>query len=136
MAVEIRYIELKAPANWDSGPAWIGKVKLSKTGTTVYFDDKALRKRQGVSGNHYDVETGDEYWISRVKKVGTNRHWAGHGKILLARDAVDAFLAITGRRSIDTSKYEIVDIPERYPIDRIHALNNTTPENLYQAGSE
>jgi len=42
MKTEIRYIELKTGN--DNGPAWIGKVKLSKTGRTIYFNDKAFRK--------------------------------------------------------------------------------------------
>ena len=79
MQNEIRYIELKTGYS-DDGPAWIGKVKLSKSGSTIYFDNKAFRKLQNTMGNYYDVETKEYYWISGVKKNGTDRHWAGHGK--------------------------------------------------------
>jgi len=40
----------------------------------VYFDDRALKRFNGIQGNFYDVETLEEYWISGIKKDGTNRH--------------------------------------------------------------
>ena len=36
--MNIKYIELKTGYN-DDGPAWIGNVKESKSGKTVYFND-------------------------------------------------------------------------------------------------
>ena len=74
------YIEHKTDQN-DCGIAWIGKVEFSKSGQTVYFNNKALKKLKtgGVSGNHYDLETGEEYWISGVRRNGQDRHWAGEG---------------------------------------------------------
>ena len=74
--MDIRYIELKTGYN-DDGPAWIGNVKESKSGQTVYFNNHAFQKYNGVRGNYVDVETGEEYWISRPKKNGQDRHWAG-----------------------------------------------------------
>ena len=120
---EIRYIELKTGYS-DDGPAWIGKVKLSKSGNTIYFNNQAFRKHQGIAGNYYDVETQEEYWISGIKKDGFDRHWAGHGKVVMDRDIVMDYLAITGRKTIDQGRYEIVDIPVAYPIDRINELEN------------
>ena len=71
MKPQIKYIELKSGYS-DDGPAWIGLVTFSKTGRTVYFNGKAFKslKPKGISGNHYDLETGEEYWISGVKKTG------------------------------------------------------------------
>ena len=48
----LKYIELKA-GHSDNRPAWIARVKLSKTGRTVYFGAKALRRAtgRGISGN-------------------------------------------------------------------------------------
>jgi len=97
MKDEIRYVELKTGYS-DDGPAWIGKVKLSKSGNTVYFNDKAFRKWRGAGSNYYDIETHEEYWISGVKKDGSDRHWAGHGKIILAKNIVADYLAITGQK--------------------------------------
>ena len=123
MKYEIRYIELKTGYS-DNGPAWIGKVRLSKSGNTIYFNDKAFRKRRGVSGNFFDVETYEEYWISGIKKDGSDRHWAGHGKIILGKNIVEDYFKVKGKREIHKGQYEIIDIPEAYPIERIQALEN------------
>ncbi|CAN5298354.1 hypothetical protein BH09SUM1_BH09SUM1_09370 [soil metagenome] len=39
----IKYIELKTNHD-DSGPAWIARVKLSRSKQAVYFGDKMLRR--------------------------------------------------------------------------------------------
>ena len=91
----LKYIELKTRQS-DKGPAWIAHVTMSRSGTTVYFHGKALRRGGGVSGNHFDVETGDEYCVSGVKKDGTDRHWAGSGKVAIEASVVRAYLDATG----------------------------------------
>ncbi|MBK8336894.1 MAG: hypothetical protein IPL03_09970 [Sterolibacteriaceae bacterium] len=50
----LRYIELKSGFG-DSGPAWIGRVTLSRSKTTVYFNGRALKRTKGggVSGNKW-----------------------------------------------------------------------------------
>jgi len=121
--MEIRYIELKTGYN-DNGPAWIGKVKLSKSGQTIYFNDKAFKKCRGTYANYYDIETNDEYWISNVKKDGTDRHWVGSGKIIIDSNILAEYLEITGQAILNPSRYEIIDIPEVYPIDRIKQVEN------------
>ena len=129
MKSEIRYIELKT-GYADNGPAWIGSVKLSKSGSTVYFNNNAFCKCKGVSGNYYDVETYEEYWISGVKKDGSDRHWAGNGKVYIEKDVVADYLAITGQQSLNQRLYEIVDIPKEYPVDRINKLANRKWQSL------
>ena len=79
------YVELKVPG--DNGPAWIGWVSFSKTGRTVYYRGRQLRRAQGVSGNDVDVDTGEEFWISGVKKNRQDRHWAGSGPVEVDSDA-------------------------------------------------
>lgn len=117
------YIELKSGYS-DDGPAWIGRVKYSKTGQTVYFNDKGFQKSPGISGNYFDVETGEEYWISGVKKNGEDRHSAGSGKVMIDRKIIDDYLTITGQISIDNRRLEIVDIPDVFPVDRIKKVVN------------
>jgi hypothetical protein len=56
----LKYLELKS-AYSDNGPAWVAKVGVSKSGRTLYFNGKALKRAQGISGNHVDLETGEEY---------------------------------------------------------------------------
>jgi hypothetical protein len=82
------YLENKSEAG-DREQARIGWVTFSKTGRSIYYRGKRFQrvKGGGISGNYFDVDSGDEYWISGVKKTGTNRHWAGGGEILIDDDA-------------------------------------------------
>jgi len=111
MQERLMYIELKTGHN-NNGPAWIGKVNFSKTATTIYFNNKAFKKAQGVSGNYFDIENGDEYWISGIKKNGEDRHWTGKGKIKIKIDksVVEDYLKKTGEASINKSKFELIEI--------------------------
>jgi hypothetical protein len=86
----IMYVELKSGD--DHGPAWIGRVRYSKTGRTVSYRGRTLVRRQGASGNHVDETTGEEFWISGVKKDGTDRHWAGGGPVAIDSDVLDEYL--------------------------------------------
>ncbi|MBI5025351.1 MAG: 1-deoxy-D-xylulose-5-phosphate synthase [Nitrospirae bacterium] len=65
----IMYIELKTDL---AGPARIGRVKLSKTGKSIHYKDKTFQtlKGQGFKSNYFDVDSGDEYWISGCRKDG------------------------------------------------------------------
>jgi hypothetical protein len=67
--------------------AWIGWVAFSKTGRTVYTRGLKLHRYNGATGNHVDPLTGDEYWVSGVKKDRTDRHWAGSGPVDVEADA-------------------------------------------------
>ncbi len=64
-------------------------------------------KGGGISGNYYDLERGNEYWVSGIKKQGSNRHWAGGGKINIEESAVDEFLLITGANKLDLKVFNI-----------------------------
>jgi hypothetical protein len=77
---QIMYVELKSGFG-DSGPAWISRVRLTKSGCGVYFRDKLLLRGNGIRGNFFDEETGEEYWVSGIKKNGQDRHWAGSGTV-------------------------------------------------------
>ena len=81
------YVELKTGYN-DNGPAWIGRVSFSKTGRTIYYRGKSLRRIPGggISANYRDVETDEQYWISGVKKNREDRHWAGAGPVVIDED--------------------------------------------------
>ncbi|MFT3951315.1 MAG: mannose-1-phosphate guanylyltransferase [Oscillospiraceae bacterium] len=121
---EIMYIELKSGYS-DNGPAWIGRVKYSKSGQTVYFNDRAFCKGSGhYYGNYTDAETGEAYWISGVKQNGGDRHWAGSGKITVQRLAAAEYMELVGLSALDPRRYTIEDIPEVYPVERIAALAN------------
>jgi hypothetical protein len=110
----LKYLELKSGYS-DDGPAWIAKVGVSKSGRTLYFNGKALKRRNGVAGNHFDLETGEEWWISSVKKNGSDRHSAGSGKVSIEFGVIEEYLAAMGVSELDRSRFEI--IPDLKPTD-------------------
>ena len=73
MIHDLMYIELKTGYS-DDGPAWIGYVKTSKSKKTIYFNNHAFQKYNGGYSNYVDIENGDEYWISGLKKRESNRY--------------------------------------------------------------
>jgi hypothetical protein len=127
----LRYIELKSGYSNDDGPAWIGYVTPSKTGRTLYFNGRGLMKlkgqRRGDSGGNYvDVENGESFWVSGVKKNGEDRHWAGSGKIQIEEAAVTEYLRVIGANSLDSSRCEVTNSVRATDIERLSKLANTT----------
>lgn len=119
----LKYIELKTEQP-HKGPAWIARVTLSRSGATVYFNGKALKRGTGVSGNHFDTATGDEYWVSGVKKDGSDRHWAGSGKVAIEASAVPEYLELIGAEELDETRLQVIeDLPQTGP-GQFHALEN------------
>jgi hypothetical protein len=126
----LRYIELKSGYS-DNGPAWIGYVTPSKTGRTLYFNGRALRKLKGANrgcdgGNYIDMETGESFWVSGVKKNGRDRHWAGGGKILVEEAAVAEYLETTGAAALDKSLHEVTRSIVPTDIERFERIANTS----------
>lgn len=124
MKTEMKYIEQKTGFS-DNGPVWIGLVRFSKTGSTIYFNGKAFRKGSGISGNHFDIETGDEYWISGVKKNMKDRHSAGGGTIYIEHRVLEDYLQLVEKTHLDNHKYEIID-----------SIAETTPQHFYEFENE
>lgn len=112
MESRIMYIEHKTLQN-DKGIAWIGRVEFSKSGQTVYFNNQAFKKLKngGIAGNYYDIVSGDEYWISGIKKNGQDRHWAGSGKIKIDEQIINEYLSMVNFEILDDRNFEIVSIP-------------------------
>ena len=66
------YIERKADSL--NGPARIGRVTFSQTGRTLEYGGRRFQKsKSGFKWNHFDVESGDEYWISGPRRDGQDR---------------------------------------------------------------
>lgn len=109
MKSKIMYLENKSQGH--SGSAWIGFVEFSKSGQTVYFDGKALKKLKnpGINANHFDIETGEEYWVSGVKKNGQDRHWCGGGKIMIDKNSIDEYLKLVDFNVIDEKYFTIIN---------------------------
>ena len=124
----IKYIELKSGYS-DNGPAWIAEVEFSKSRTTIYFNGMAMGRGNGISGNYFDYETGNEYWVSGVKKEGGDRYsWARNHKIFVDEDIVEEYLKIRGLETLDKSKYEIVKLNKSFDKSKSHEYQNASSE--------
>lgn len=90
----LMYVENKS-GEIDGANGRVGWVTFSKTGQTVYYRGRQLQKVRGggVRGNFLDATTGEEYWVSGVKKRGSNVHWAERISIEIDADALDAYHA-------------------------------------------
>lgn len=109
MKTEIVYVEIETGSNHD-GKAWIGKCFFSKTGQTIYFNGNVYRKGKGFSSNYLDIETGNGFWISGVKKNGTDRHRFGKGIIEIDESIVPEYLKIIGEAELQKNKFKIVKL--------------------------
>jgi hypothetical protein len=54
------------------GAARIGLVRFSKTGRTLYYGGRSFRSLDGsgYKASHYDVDSGEWYWISGCRADG------------------------------------------------------------------
>jgi hypothetical protein len=96
MKSRIMYIENKAASL--NGPARIGRVSYSKTGKTLYYRGKAFQSlKGGYKANYFEMESGDEYWISGCKKHGGDRLYVSAIPIEIDEDVrVEYWGAIRG----------------------------------------
>ena len=91
------YVENK-DGDIDGVQGRIGWVTFSKSGRTVYYRGRTLKRSRGggIRGNFFDESSGEEYWISGVKRKGANRHWAERIEVLVDPDAVEEFNRLRG----------------------------------------
>ena len=129
LRTELKYIELKSGFS-DNGNAWIGLVSFSKSGKTIYFNGKAFQSLNGmgISGNYFDLESGDEYWISGVKKDMSDRHKFGGGKIYVEKRILSEYLQTIGKTELPKTDYELTEVETEKPIERINELENEKTE--------
>lgn len=95
----LMYVEHKGERHDERGEAWIGWVTLSKTGRTVYTRGLRLQRVRGGlgCGNHVDLDTGEEYWVSGPKRNGQDRLY-GAAPVYVEPDAREAYRRLrTGR---------------------------------------
>lgn len=94
MKSRMMYIENKV-----TGEAHIGMVTFSRTFRTVYYKDKEFARisKGGITGNHYDVKTNEEYWISGPKKRGGDRLYDPIN-LIVDEDAKEEYEALRGRK--------------------------------------
>lgn len=92
----IMYIEDKSAGL--EGPARIGRVYFSKTGKTLYYRGQRFQslKGTGFKANYYDVDSGDEYWISGPRKDRNDRLYGGCGGVEIDDDIRDEYFEDIG----------------------------------------
>ena len=89
----IMYVEYKGDSLIGKGR--ITRVKFSKSGKSVYYQGKRLEtlSGQGFKANYFDVDTGEEYWISGCKKNGEDTLYPGviriEDDVLLSKSKVE-----------------------------------------------
>ncbi len=88
------YIECKA-GNL-TGEARIGRVTFSQTGRTLYYGDRKFRslKGKGFKSNYYDVDTGEDYWISGPKRNGGDALYGGKTPIVIDEDVREEYWSV------------------------------------------
>jgi hypothetical protein len=91
LAGRIMYIECKAGGL--TGPARIGRVTFSKTGRTLYYRGQRFLslKGAGFKSNYYDLETGEDYWISGPKRGGGDALYGGRTPIEIDEDVREEY---------------------------------------------
>lgn len=127
MKKELIYVELTNGFNHDE-KAEIGFGFYNRTRSTVYFNGRILGKGKSIVGNFVDIETGENYWISGTKRNGTNRHWAGKGKIYIDKTAVTEYLNHTNQIALPTNKFVIKEFDNEPKVKRATEIENTKKE--------
>jgi len=94
MARRIMFVQLKTGYNTDQGPSWIGWVDFNRTWNTARFHGRELRRDQGIDSNFFDVETGEDFWLSGPKRDRTDARYGPATTVVDedAREAYEAFL--------------------------------------------
>lgn len=93
----IMYIENKSTGL--EGDARIGRIYFSKSGKSVYYDGKRFQslKGSGFKSNYFDVDSGDEYWISGPRKDRSDRLYSGSKDVQIDDDVREEyFLYLNG----------------------------------------
>lgn len=78
----------------------------------------------GVSGNYQDIQTGEEYWVSGVKKHGKDRHWSGSGPVLIEKEAVSEYLQIRGINELDPKNFQVTESIIKTNIEHFKEIEN------------
>lgn len=121
MTTKLIYVELKTGYN-DDGPAWIGHGMYNRTGKTLYFNGQVF-SGSSTTGNHKHVGTGNQYWVSGVKKNGKDRRYAA-GKIYIDTDAVADYKQLRGIDKLPESIYTVITFDKTINKESYHEIQN------------
>ena len=81
MPDRIMYVQLKTGYDIDRGPAWIARVRFTKTWRTAHLHGRTLKRVTGTAyanaeANFYDVESGEGFWLSGPKRDRTDGRYS------------------------------------------------------------
>ena len=96
----LMYVENK-DGEIDGAAARIGWIEFSKSGLSIHYRGRTLARAKGagIRGNYFDTETREEYWVSGVKRRGSNAHWAESVRVIVDDDARAAYAAARVRKA-------------------------------------
>ncbi|MEP3639952.1 MAG: 1-deoxy-D-xylulose-5-phosphate synthase [Paracoccaceae bacterium] len=94
----VMYIEAKSEGL--EGPAVIGRVYFSKSGKTIYYKGLSFQslKGAGFKANYFDIESGDQYWISGPRKDQNDRLYGGNLGVLIDDDVREEYEALISKQ--------------------------------------
>ncbi len=92
-AVKSRIMYIEDKSTGLSGPARIGRVTYSKSGSSIYYGGRTFRslKGRGFKSNYVDIESSAQYWISGPRKDGTDRLYGGRSPIEIDDDVREEY---------------------------------------------
>ncbi len=99
------YIELKTGYDGD-GPAWISKVKYTKTEKGFHWHGRLLQQATiseredfgWTDGNYFDFDSGKAYWASGAKKNGKDRLDPEAGTLSVDEDVKTEYEQLIGAK--------------------------------------
>lgn len=88
------FVQLKTGFDTDRGPSWIGWVDFNRSWGTARFQGRELRRSQSFDSNFFDVETGEDFWLSGPKRDRTDTRYGPATTVVEddVREAYEAFL--------------------------------------------
>ncbi|MFC7597521.1 hypothetical protein ACFQU3_19550 [Terrabacter sp. GCM10028922] len=109
MAERVMYLQLKTGYNTDRGPAWIARVRFTRSWRTAYVYGRTLARVTGTAranfdSNFCDVDTGETFWMCGPKRDRTDGRYTSRQPLVDedAREPYEAFLdgsPLPGRES-------------------------------------
>ena len=75
------------------GPARIGRVTFSRTGATLHYGGRSFQslKGSGSKANYYDIESGEQYWISGPRRDGADRLYKSDWPVEIDEDVREEY---------------------------------------------
>jgi hypothetical protein len=68
-------------------PEWTMPSRKNLRSRIMYIENKG----SGFKSNYYDVDTGEHYWISGVKKDQNDRLYGGNKGVVIDEDVKDEY---------------------------------------------